>query len=81
MRQVWANSMTAINDYSLYSKFIVTKYRIGSTQYKREDLSPMLTQVSIKTFMDKYRFRKVKDFFGKNAAADAHAWILEQTSN
>jgi hypothetical protein len=41
----------------------------------------MLTQVSIKTFRDKYRFRKVKDFFGKNAAADAHAWILEQTSN
>ena len=81
MRQVWANSMTTTNDYSLYSKFIVTKYRIGSTQYKREDLSPMLTQVSIKTFMDKYRFRKVKDFFGKNAAADAHAWILEQTSN
>lgn len=73
--------MTAINDYSLYSKFIVTKYRIGSTQYKREDLSPMLTQVSIKTFMDKYRFRHIKDFFGKNAAADAHAWILEQTSN
>ena len=73
--------MTAINDYSLYSKFVVTKYRIGSTQYKREDLSPMLTQVSIKTFRDKYRFRKVKDFFGKNAAADAHAWILEQTSN
>lgn len=69
------------DNYSLYTKFIVTKYRIGSTQYKREDLSPTLTQVSIKTSMDKYRFRRVKDFFGKNASADAQAWILEQTSN
>jgi hypothetical protein len=73
--------MSAINDTTLYQKFVVTKYRIGSTQYKREDCSPMLTQVYIKTFMDKYRFRAVKDFFGENASIEAHAWILEQTSN
>lgn len=73
--------MRDFDDMTLYDNFVITKYRIGSTQYKREDCSPLITQVYIKTHMDKYRFRAVKDFFGKNASSEAHAWILEQMSN
>jgi hypothetical protein len=72
--------MVAINDVSLYEKFKITKYRIGSTQYKQEDCSPMLTQVYIKTWCDK-RFRAINDFFGKDASVEASKWIYDQMNN
>ena len=66
--------------FELYPVFKEQIYTIGSTQYKREDCSPMLTQVYIKTHLDN-DFRAVKDYFGEEAWLDAHNWIMEQMNN
>ena len=66
--------------FELYPTFREKIYTIGSTQYKREDCSPMLTQVYIKTHDDK-DFRAIKDFFGIFASEVAHDWITEQIND
>lgn len=65
----------------LYPVFKVHKYKIGSTQYKIEECSPVITQVYIKTSQDKYRFRAIKDFFGLDAHIEAYRFVQEQMSN
>lgn len=61
----------------MYQDFIVKDFKIGSTTYRQEDCSALLTQVRIKTWQDK-KFRPLKDFFGEQASSEAYAWIQER---
>lgn len=69
-----------LNELELYPDFKITKHRIGSTQYKQTDFSPMLSTVSIKHDSDR-RFREIQDFFGNEASTLALKFILDKINN